>query len=349
VKQKTLGELAELTNGRLVGDAETVITGVAGARNARRGDITFAANLRYARYLTGSEASAAVIGPGLEAPNGMPLIRVDDAEAAFSRIAEVFLELPATFKKGVIHPTAVIADDVTLGVDVGIGAHVVVESGSRIGDRTVLRPLVYVGQNVVIGSDCLLHPNVTVRERVTVGDRCILHSGAVIGGDGFGYDTREGRHHKIPQLGTVLIEDDVEIGSGTTIDRARFDRTWIKRGTKIDNLVQVGHNVVIGENCMIVAMVGLCGSAYLGRNVTLAGKASVNGHVSLGNNVMVGGLAGVTRDVPDGMWVSGFPAQVHQEELRLAARLRRVPELFRRVKELETKLREIEHTTDDDR
>ena len=171
----------------------------------------------------------------------------------------------------------------------------------------------------------------------------------MIGSDGFGYDTRDGRHHKIPHLGTVLIEDDVEIGAGTTIDRARFDRTWIKKGTKIDNLVQVGHNVVIGENCMIVAMVGLCGSCCLGDNVTLAGKASINGHVKVGNNVMVGALAGVARDVPDGMWVSGFPAQKHEKAMRLAARLRKVPDLFQRVRELEKKLSEIESTSNDDR
>ena len=345
--KKTLGELAGLVDGTVVGDPSTVISGVAGVREARAGDITFAANARYAGRLKVSKASAAVVVPGLVVENGMPLIQVERPDEAFTKIADCFAPTPLEYETGV-HPSAVVADDVKLGKDVSIGAQVVVEADSSIGDRTVIRPQSYIGREVTIGSDCLIYPNVTVRERVSIGDRCTLHSGTVIGSDGFGYVTRGGRHEKIPQVGTVVIEDDVEIGACVTVDRARFDRTWIKKGTKIDNLVQVAHNVVIGENCLVVSMVGLAGSVHVGKGTILAGKASVDGHVVLGDNVVVGGLAGVTRDVPDGMRVSGFPAQPHDQELKLTASLRRVPQLLQRIKELESRVRELEHPTDDD-
>ena len=344
---KTLEELARLVDGKVVGDPSMVITGVAGVREAARGDITFAANQRYAGRLKHSKASAAVVVPGLVVGNGMPLIQAEKPDEAFTKIADVFAPPAVEYEPGV-HPTAVIAGDVKLGKDVSIGAHVVVEAGVSIGDRTVLRPQTYVGHAVTIGEDCLIYPNVTIRERVTVGSRCIVHSGTVIGSDGFGYVRREGRHEKIPQVGTVVIEDDVEIGACVTIDRARFDRTWIRRGTKIDNLVQIAHNVVIGENSLIVSMVGIAGSVHMGKNVILAGKSSVDGHVVIGDNVLVGGLAGVTRDVPDGTRVSGFPAQPHDQQLKLAASLRRVPQLLQRIKELESKVRELEHAPDDD-
>lgn len=344
---KTLGELARLVDGKVVGDPSMLITGVAGVREAGQGDITFAANQRYAGRLKDSKASAAVVVPGLVVGNGMPLIQAENPDEAFTKIADVFAPPAVKYEPGV-DPTAFIAEDVKLEKDVSIGAHVVIEAGATIGARTVLRPQTYVGHAVTIGEDCLIYPNVTIRERVTIGSRCIIHSGTVIGSDGFGYVTRGGRHEKIPQVGTVVIEDDVEIGACVTIDRARFDRTWIRRGTKIDNLVQIAHNVVIGENSLIVSMVGIAGSVHMGKNVILAGKSSVDGHVVLGDNVVVGGLAGVTKDVPDGTRVSGFPAQPHDQQLKLAASLRRVPELLQRIKELESKVRELEHAPDDD-
>jgi len=345
---RTLGELAALVKGAVTGDPETRITGVAGVREARPGDITFAADARYTRRLADSKASAAVVSAEIAPARDMPLILVPDAEEAFAKIAASFAPPPVRCEPGV-HPSAVVAPDVRLGKNVAVGACVVVESGSSVGDRTALWPQVYVGRDVVVGADCIIYPNVTLRERVRIGDRCIIHSGTVIGSDGFGYVRREGRHEKIPQLGTVVIEDDVEIGACVTVDRARFDRTWIKKGTKIDNLVQIAHNDVIGENCIIVSMVGLCGSVYIGDNVVLAGKVSVDSHISIGDGAVVGALAGVSRDVPDGMVVSGYPAQEHKKELRLAASLQLVPKLLERVKELEKKVRELGHVPDDDR
>jgi UDP-3-O-[3-hydroxymyristoyl] glucosamine N-acyltransferase len=345
---RTLGELAALVRGVVKGDAEMVITGVAGVREARPGDITFAADARYVRRLADSKASAAVVSGEIILARAIPVILVADPEEAFSKIAACFAPPPVRCEPGV-HPSAVVAPDVRLGKNVAVGACVVVESGSSIGDGTTLWPQVYVGRDVAVGANCVIYPNVTLRERVRIGDRCIIHSGSVIGSDGFGYVQREGRHEKVPQLGTVVIEDDVELGACVTVDRARFARTWIKKGTKIDNLVQIGHNVVLGENCIIVSMVGLCGSVHVGNNVVLAGRVSVDSHLSIGDGAMVGALSGVTKDVPDGMFVSGYPAQEHKGDLRLAANLQRVPKLLERVKELEKKVRELGHVADHDR
>lgn len=346
--QVTLGELAKLIGGTLTGDPSVVITGVAGVREAQPGNLTFASNARYALLLPKTRATAAVVGEGTEVNASLPVIRVQSPEKAFAKIVDLFAPEPIGFDAG-IHPSAVIAKDAKLGKNVSVGANAVIESGASIGDNTRIMPLVYVGREVTIGADCLIYPNVTFRERVHIGNRCIIHAGVVIGADGFGYQTRNGRHEKIPQSGTVVLEDDVEVGANTTIDRARFDRTLVKKGTKIDNLVQVAHNVVIGEHCLIVAMVGLCGSVHIGDYTVLAGKASANGHVTIGSRVLVGGLAGVTHDVPDDSQISGFPAQDHADELRFRACLRRVPQLIEKIKELEKKLRGFESKTDDRR
>jgi UDP-3-O-[3-hydroxymyristoyl] glucosamine N-acyltransferase len=337
-----------MVGAKVVGDASTVIKGVAGVREAVEGEITFASSPRYVRLLEKSRASAAVVSRGAEGCGRMSLLVVADPDDAFSKIIECFAPPSPGYEPG-IHPTAVVADDVRLGRDVSIAAHVVIEAGSSIGDGTVIRPLVYVGHNVTIGGECLIYPNVTLREDVKIGSNCIIHSGAVIGSDGFGYVTRKGRREKIPQRGTVVIDDDVEIGACVTVDRARFGRTWIKKGTKIDNLVQIGHNVVIGENCLLVAMVGLAGSAHLGDNVMVGGQAAVEGHTTIGKDVVVGGRAGIMKDIPDGMRVSGFPAKPHREELRLAASILRIPGLFERVRELEKRFGDLEHATDNDR
>ncbi len=348
VTQKTLGELAKYVGGALSGDPSTVVTGVAGVREARPGDLTFAANARYALLLPKTKATAAIVGETTEVAAKLPIIRVKSPEDAFAKIVGLFAPEPIGFDTG-IHPTAVIAKDAALGKNVSVGAHAVIESGASVGDNTRILPLVYVGREVSIGADCLIYPNVTFRERVVIGNRCIIHPGVVIGADGFGYLTRNGKHEKIPQSGTVVIEDDVELGANTTVDRARFDRTLVKKGTKIDNLVQVGHNVVIGEHCLIVALVGLCGSVHIGDYTGLAGKASVNGHVTIGSRVLVGGLAGVTHDVPDDSQISGFPAQDHSVELRFRACLRRVPQLIEKIKELEKLIRGTESEADDRR
>lgn len=210
-----------------------------------------------------------------------------------------------------------------------------VEDNAQIGDQTILYAGVYVGQQVKIGANCVIYPHVSVRERVIIGNRVIIHNGAVIGSDGFGYASVAGMHQKIPQIGTVVIEDDVEIGANVTIDRARFDKTMIGRGTKIDNLVQIAHNVVIGENSIIVAQAGISGSTVIGKNVTVAGQAGIVGHISIGDDAVVAAQAGVTKSVPPRTCVSGYPAKPHNVAKRINAYVQRLPELFLKVSEIE--------------
>jgi UDP-3-O-[3-hydroxymyristoyl] glucosamine N-acyltransferase len=236
----------------------------------------------------------------------------------------------------------VIGEDVTVGKDSSIQAYAVIQDGAEIGDRTIVHPGSVVGHFTKIGADCIIFPRVVIRERITIGDRVIIHGGAIIGSDGFGFATVEGVHHKIPQIGTVVIEDDVEIGANTCVDRARFDRTIIKRGTKIDNLCQIAHNVVIGENSFIVAQTAIAGSARVGNGVILAGQTGVNGHIEIGDRAAVAGKSGVTRNIPPGASVSGFPAQPHRRELEMQRYMRKLPELAARIKELAEKVEELE-------
>ncbi len=344
-KSFTLLDLAEMVRGRVEGDARTRITGVSGIREARKGDLTFVANDRYAPQIHLSRASAVVVGertPG----NSKPMIRVKNPDLAFSKLVEVIGHPCADARRPVpgVHPTAVLGRKVTLGRDVSIAPFVVVEDGVTLGDRSVLYPHVYVGHNTRIGKDCLIYPNVSIREHVRIGDRVILHSGAAIGCDGFGFSTVKGVHHKIPQVGVVQIDDDVEIGACVTIDRARFDKTWIGRGTKIDNLVQIAHNVVIGPHCFVTAQSGIAGSTRLGRNVTVAGQAGIAGHVEIGDNVVIAGRSGVTKNIPSGTCVSGFPAQPHDQDLKLQALVRKLPEAIQRFQEFEQRIHALEQT-----
>ena len=344
-KSYTLSELAVVVEGRIEGDARTRITGVSGIREARKGDLTFVANDRYAPEIHATKASAVVVGertPG----NGKPMIRVRNPDQAFSKLVEIIGHACANARKPVpgVHPAAVIGRKVTLGKDVSIGPYAVLEDGVSIGDRSVLYAHVYVGHNSRIGQDALIYPNVSIREHTRIGDRVIVHSGAVIGGDGFGFSTVKGVHHKIPQVGIVQIDDDVEVGACVTIDRARFDKTWIGRGTKIDNLVQIAHNVHIGENCFVIAQTGIAGSTRLGRNVTVAGQAGIGGHLEVGDNVLIAGRAGVTKHVPSNSCVSGLPAQPHAQELKLQATVRRLPEAIQQLEELEKRIQRLEQT-----
>ena len=222
---------------------------------------------------------------------------MDNPAEAFAKLLEVFSPPPIPFVPG-IHPTAVVASDAEIGVDVTIQAFAVVESGARIGARTVIGSHSYIGHHAILGDDCRVYPHVTVRERSVIGNRVILHPGAVIGSDGFGYEIRDGRQQKIPQTGIVQIDDDVEIGANSTVDRARFGRTWIQEGVKIDNLVQIAHNVTIGEHSIICAQVGISGSVRIGSYVTLAGKVGVNGHIEIGDGAIVTAMAGITKSVP---------------------------------------------------
>ncbi|MHC4599878.1 MAG: UDP-3-O-(3-hydroxymyristoyl)glucosamine N-acyltransferase [Planctomycetota bacterium] len=342
----TLAELARLVRGGVVGDPSTVIRGAAGIDEAGEGDITFLANPRYLSSLKRSRATAAVVWESFNTLT-LPLIRVTDPEASFAKIATLFSAPRKTPAAGV-HPTAVVGRNVTLGRDVTVGPHVTLMDGARVGDGSVLHANVYMGFDAVVGAACRLHPGVAVLDRVTLGDRVTVHPGAVIGADGFGYETVDGVHEKIPHLGTVTVEDDVEIGANVTIDRARFDRTVIGRGTKIDNLVHVAHNVKIGPDCLLVAQAGLAGSVHVGRGVTLAGQSGVERHVRIGDGARIAGKAGVTRDVSDGATVAGFPARARGRWLRGEAALRRLPSLLQKIQELTHRVESLEHPTDDD-
>jgi len=344
-----LRELAKLVGGDVSGDINTVINGIRGIREAGPGDITFAASAHYRGFIWDTQASAIVVGRELDVADvRKPLIRVDNPDIAFSVIVEYFAPNHYEQERG-IHPTAVIGKQVRLGHNVSIRALSVIEDYCEIGDDSVIHPQVFVGHHTKIGRNCLIYAGVRIREHILMGDRVIIHSNAVIGSDGFGFSTVKGVHHKIAQIGTVEIEDDVEIGAGCTIDRARFDKTHIGKGTKIDNLVQIAHNAWIGERCRIVAQTGIAGSTKLGHNVTMAGQSGVTGHVEIGDNTVVAARAGVTKDIPPESCVSGFPAIPIERDRRQQISVRRLPELCREIKELKERIRQLEEQSKNDR
>ncbi|HEY5892590.1 MAG TPA: UDP-3-O-(3-hydroxymyristoyl)glucosamine N-acyltransferase, partial [Chthoniobacterales bacterium] len=275
------------------------------------------------------------IRPGVDvSPNGPALIAVENPSLSFAAVLEKLRPEPVRWEPG-IHPTAVIGADSQIDPSASIQPCAVIENGVKIGARCLVGAHVFIGREARLGDDCFIHPNATIRERSVIGHRVIIHSGAVIGSDGFGYETVKGRHEKIPQIGIVQIDNDVEIGAGTTIDRARFGRTWIGEGTKVDNLVQIAHNVVIGKHCIIVSQAGISGSSRLGNYVILAGKAGVTGHLTIGDQAVVGGNTGITKDVPAGQKWFGFIGEDSKDMAEKLALISRLPKLFKRVKALE--------------
>ena len=344
----TVGKLARALGGAVQGDKSVPITGVSSIYDPIPGTLTLAAEKKYLKYLRETTASCIIIGKDLNlsavcVKPGVSIIRVENPVSAFEKAVQMILPVPVKYRRG-IHKTAVISKTAKLGKNISIGPHCVLEDFSEVRDGSTLIAGVYVGRQSKIGRDCLIYPNVTIRERVTVGDRVIIHSGSVLGSDGFGYRQEGGRHVKIAQLGTVEIADDVEIGACVTIDRARFARTFIGSGTKIDNLVHIAHNVVAGSDCLIIAQVGVAGSTKIGRGSIIAGQAGIDGHLELGESVRVAGKSGVTGDVPSGETVAGYPAQPHIREKRCRAAVRRLPELLPKVKELEERLNTLEKT-----
>jgi UDP-3-O-[3-hydroxymyristoyl] glucosamine N-acyltransferase len=339
--RKTLKEIARIVGGEVIGDGEVVITGVSGIKEACEGDITFLANPKYYSFLDKTKASAVVTSIEVTAAS-KPIIRTENPSLAFARIISVMSPAGLVHPKG-IHPTVIIGKNTKLGSDVAIGPYVVLDDGASVGDRTIIYSGCFIGNSTRIGSDCLIYPNVSIRERVEIGSRVIIHSGTVVGSDGFGYITIKGRHHKVPQVGSVEIGDDVEIGANVTIDRARFAKTIIGNGTKIDNLVQVAHNVIIGEDSMIVAQVGIAGSAIIGKGVVIGGQAGVAGHISVGDGATVAGQAGATKSVPANTVVSGFPARKHEAVLKVNACMQRLPKLYDEVAALKKKIEKLEN------
>lgn len=343
--KKTLNEIAQLIDGVVVGDGNIEIVGVCGIKEAQKGEITFVANRKYIPLIEQTNASAIITTPDVK-KSSKPLILTENPSLAFAKLLALIAPDESNNYKGV-HPTAVIGKNVKIGKGVAIHPFVVVGDNSEIGDNTLLYAGVFIGHNAKIGNNSIVYPHVSIRERVIIGDRVIIHSGTVIGSDGFGFATVQGLHQKIPQIGTVVIEDDVEIGANVTIDRARFDKTLIKHGTKIDNLVQIAHNVVIGENSIIVAQAGISGSTTLGKNVTLAGQAGVIGHINIGDNAVVAAQAGVTKSVPENTCVSGYPAKPHKKAKRINACVQKLPDLYKLVSELENKIATLEEALKD--
>ncbi len=339
-RARPLREIARWVGGIVVGDGDTPITGICGIREAKPGDLTFVANSKYLPLLETTRASAIITSGEIEKAR-LPIIRTDNPSLAFAKLAQLMNPSVQAKPRGV-SSKAVVGRRVRLGRGVTILPFAVIEDDVAIGDRTVIHSGCAIGRQARIGNDCLIYPNVSIRERAEIGHRVIIHSGTVVGSDGFGFATVKGIHHKIPQLGTVVIEDDVEIGANVTIDRARFGKTLVGRGTKIDNLVQIAHNVVLGSNCIVVAQAGISGSTTLGSNVVLAGQCGIVGHITVGDNVMVGAQSGVTKSVPANTNVWGCPAKPLARAKRINASVQRLPELTRRLEELQRRIEELE-------
>jgi UDP-3-O-[3-hydroxymyristoyl] glucosamine N-acyltransferase len=340
-EKKTLSELAHYVGGKVIGN-DVEVSRVAPIDEAGPGEITFLSHARYQKFLSGCRASAIIIGTDIDAraDAGKAFLQVANPYVAFAKILELFN--PAPRYSAQISPLAYVEDSARLGEEVTLFPGVYVGRDVRIGKRGVLFPGVFLGAAVEIGDNCVLHPNVVVRERCRIGSRVILHAGVVIGSDGFGYAGSGAERVKIPQVGTVEIEDDVEIGANTTVDRGTLGRTVIGRGTKIDNLVQVAHNVVIGENSLLAAQVGIAGSTRIGREVTLAGQVGVVNHVTIGDGATIGPQSGIPRSVPPGALLSGgIAAAPHHEWLKVMTLLPQLPKLWSTVKHLEKRVSEL--------
>jgi UDP-3-O-[3-hydroxymyristoyl] glucosamine N-acyltransferase len=333
-----LGELAARLGCTLRGDGGVEIRRVAAIDAAGPGDITFVANPRYASRLGSTRASAVILSPELVTP--LPSLLSPNPYLAFARA--VALLHPQPRPSPGVHPSAQVDPTAVLGEGVHVGALAVVGAGARIGARTVLHPHVVIYEGVEIGTECLVHSGVQVRERCRLGDRVVIQNGAVIGGDGFGFAKDEaGRYEKIPQLGTVVVEDDVEIGALTAVDRAALGETRIGRGTKIDNLVQIGHSVTIGSDTVIAGQVGIAGSSRIGSRVTLAGQVGVAGHLTVGDGVVATAQTGIPSAVEPAAVVSGYPAIDNRAWLKATAIFAKLPELQKRLREIERKLEQL--------
>ncbi len=336
-----LRDIASLVNGEVIGPSEAddiEITGVSGIRSAQEGDITFLSAERYRKYLTGCKASCVLIKEPIEGLQTTQL-RVSNPHLAFAKLLGHFYIKPQ--KPLGISKHAIVSDKATVGKDVSIFPFSYISENVSIGNGTIIYPHVFVGHDTTIGKDCVIYPNVTLRENVKICNRVIVHSGSVIGSDGFGYVFEGGKHHKIPQVGGVIIEDDVEIGSNVSIDRATTGNTIIGAGTKIDNLVQIAHNVTVGKNSIIIAQVGIGGSTEIGDFVTLAGQVGVADHVTIESGTIIGAQSGIMGHVAKGIY-TGSPVMPHREWLKTQAIIAKLPDLYKKIRELQEKIKNLE-------
>lgn len=337
--EKTLQQIADYLGARLVGDSDAIVHGLGSLDTARPGEITFLANPKYADKVATTSATAVIIPPGADS-FGKNAIETDNPQLAFAKLLTMFYRSPAE-PKGVM-PGAHVSPSAVLGSHITVYPGAYVGDGVQIGDRVTIHPGAVIYEGCSIGDDVTIHANVSIREGCRVGNRVSIHNGAVIGSDGFGYVPEGRKHFKVPQVGIVVIEDDVEIGANATIDRAALEQTVIRRGTKIDNLVQIAHNCVIGEDCIIVAQVGIAGSTTLGNNVILGGQAGLAGHISICDNVMIGGQSGVSNSIREPGVYSGTPTMPHKEWLKSSMTLPRLPEMRKSIADLEKRLAALE-------
>ncbi|MDO8535600.1 MAG: UDP-3-O-(3-hydroxymyristoyl)glucosamine N-acyltransferase [Candidatus Omnitrophota bacterium] len=340
---KTLKEITAFVGGELLGDDAVSVSGINGIREAGNGELAFIINSKDEALIDSTKASCVIVPKDVKGSFNKSVIKVENPSVAFSKIIAYVNPDRIPHPKG-IHETAIISKSAILGKNVSIGPYAVIADKVSIGDNTIIYPFCYIGKDSKVGTDCLIYPHVTIRESIYIGNRVIIHPSSVIGSDGFGYDTqKDGTHFKIPQLGTVVIEDDAEIGSCVTIDRARFNKTVIGKGSKIDNLCQIAHNVIIGPYCLIAAQAGIAGSSTLGRNVVFGGQVGVADHVNIGDFVMAGGKTGILRSFtkPKTM-VFGYPARPVDKARDLIACVGLLPKLYKRVGALEAKLKEYE-------
>jgi UDP-3-O-[3-hydroxymyristoyl] glucosamine N-acyltransferase len=335
-----LGDLAAHLRCELDGDAAIEIVRVATIEEAGPGELTFLANSKYASALSSTRAAAVIVAPEV---TGAPcaVLRSPNPYLSFARA--IALLHPSARPAPAVHPTALVAPDAVVESDVFIGPYVVIGEGAHIGARCILHAHTVIGAGATVGPDCVVHPRVSVRERVRIGARCVIQDGAVIGSDGFGFAHRaDGTHEKIPQVATVVIEDDVEIGANTTIDRPAVGETRVKQGTKIDNLVQIAHGVLVGTNSLLAAQVGIAGSSVIGNDVMLGGQVGVTGHVTVGDRVKASAKTGVTGNVPADAFITGYPHMENLEWRKSYAVFKRLPEMRKTLAELERRLAALE-------
>lgn len=331
----TVAELARRVGGEVVGDGGLVVHGVRALEDAGPEHLSFYHNRRYLEAARASAAGALLVADAAPFPGRTLLVR-REPYLALAELLELFH--PPVRPPAGVHPSAVVAASACLGEGVSVGPHVTIGDNAVIGERAVLGAGCVVGDGVQVGADTVLHPNVVIEPGCRVGARCILHAGVVIGSDGYGFATVGGAHRKVPQVGIAVVEDDVEMGANCTVDRATLGETRIGRGSKLDNLVHVGHNVQVGEHCLLVAQVGISGSTRLGHHVVMAGQSGAVGHIRIGNKTVVTAKTGVTEDTPEGAMVSGFPSRPHRQWLKAQANLYALEELRQAVKRLEASL-----------